>query len=40
MPAKHNYVLTGIAGPPKSGKSGGVLDSRAKEIKNSAEITP
>ena len=39
MPAKHNYVLAGIAGPPKSGKSGGVLDSRTKEeIKNGAEI--
>ena len=33
------YVLAGIAGPPKSGKSGGVLDSRTKEeIKNGARV--
>ena len=35
----HNFVLCGIAGPPKSGKTGGVFDSRTdEEIKNGAEI--
>ena len=39
MPPEHNFVLCGISGPPKSGKSGGVLDSRTKEeIANGAEI--
>ena len=39
MNPDHKFVLCGVAGPPKSGKSGGVLDSRTKEeIKAGAEI--
>ena len=35
----HRFVLCGIGGPPKSGKSGGVLASRTEEeIANGAEI--
>lgn len=36
---KGNYILMGIAGPPKSGKTGSILDSLTKkEIDNGAEI--
>ncbi len=39
MNPDHKFVLCGVAGPPKSGKSGGPLDSRTKEeIKAGAEI--
>jgi hypothetical protein len=35
----HKFVLCGVSGPPKSGKSGGVLDSRTQEeIAHGAEI--